>query len=291
MIHHLKRSQIDEVKYNNCIKKAVNSRIYAYTWYLDIVADNWDALILNDYEAVMPLPWRSKYFIKYVYPPAWTQQLGVFSQGVISEELILRFIKTIPSKFRKITIQFNSGNNLSSVKTEKRVNYILPLNESYEDLFMNYRRDRKNRIIQSQKRNLKLERTSFKEILEIAKTEYQFLKVSDSYYEKLDKLSEILRNIKNGILLGVYNEKKALLCGTIILLDTHRLVYLFSVSSKKGKENQAASFLINEVMKKYSQNDLVFDFEGSMIDGVADFYKSFGARVENYNLFRKKIII
>ena len=73
MIRYIRRKEIDIAKYDACIETAINARIYAYSWYLDIVADNWDILVLNDYEAVMPLPWRSKYFIKYVYPPAWTQ--------------------------------------------------------------------------------------------------------------------------------------------------------------------------------------------------------------------------
>ncbi|MDP3354122.1 MAG: hypothetical protein Q8S44_10335, partial [Flavobacteriaceae bacterium] len=67
MIYYVKRQNLDIEKYDTCIDRALNSRIYAYSWYLDIVADHWDALILNDYEAVMPLPWRSKYFIKYIY--------------------------------------------------------------------------------------------------------------------------------------------------------------------------------------------------------------------------------
>ena len=85
MIHYLKRKDIDIVKYNTCIEASINTRIYAYSWYLDIVATNWDILVLNDYEAVMPLPWRQKYFIKYMYPPAWTQQLGVFSKSRIMQ--------------------------------------------------------------------------------------------------------------------------------------------------------------------------------------------------------------
>ena len=79
MIRCLKRNEIDVEKYNTCIKNAVQSNIYAFSWYLDIVTDNWAVLVLNDYEAVMPLPWKQKYFIKYVTQPLWTLQLGVFS--------------------------------------------------------------------------------------------------------------------------------------------------------------------------------------------------------------------
>ena len=89
MIQYLKNKEIDFKKYDACIEAAINSRIYAYSWYLNIVADNWDALVLNDYEAVMPLPWRQKYFIKYIYPPAWTQQLGVFSSAEVNETLMM----------------------------------------------------------------------------------------------------------------------------------------------------------------------------------------------------------
>ena len=79
MIKYLTRSHVNIEKYNNCISNAVNSRIYAYSWYLDIVADeNWDVLVLDDYVAVMPLPKRRKYFINYVYTPFWVLQLGIF---------------------------------------------------------------------------------------------------------------------------------------------------------------------------------------------------------------------
>ena len=67
MIRHITRDTLDVQKYDNCIANAINSRVYAYSWYLDIVADaKWDVLVLDDYKAVMPLPKRRKYFINYV---------------------------------------------------------------------------------------------------------------------------------------------------------------------------------------------------------------------------------
>ena len=70
MIQYLKNKEIDFKKYDACIAAAINSRIYAYSWYLNIVADNWDALVLNDYEAVMPLPifrLKKAFFFKKQY--------------------------------------------------------------------------------------------------------------------------------------------------------------------------------------------------------------------------------
>jgi len=79
MIHYVKREDLMVAKYNDCIENSIQSRIYAFSWYLDIVADNWDVLVLNDYEAVMPVPFRRKFRINYVYPPFWLLELGLFS--------------------------------------------------------------------------------------------------------------------------------------------------------------------------------------------------------------------
>lgn len=69
MIQYVKRDAIDLTKYNNCVATAIQSRIYAYSWYLDVVAENWDVLVLNDYEAVVPLPFKVKFQLKYISQP------------------------------------------------------------------------------------------------------------------------------------------------------------------------------------------------------------------------------
>ncbi|WP_457609836.1 hypothetical protein [Lutibacter sp.] len=287
MIYYYKRNQIDIVKYDTCITKSINTRVYANSWYLDIVADNWDVLVLNDYEAVMPLPWRSKYFIKYIYPPAWTQQLGVFSAKEISKVLISNFIKAIPKKFKKVTIQFNAGNDLSLFKTQKRVNYVLPLNKSYEAIFKGYKKNRKYSIIQSTKNDLFVKNVSFNDLEKIAKEYYNFIEIETVDYYKLELLTKATRNSGNSFLVGVYTKENNLLGGAIFFKDNRRISYLFSVASTQGKEKQANSFLIDYLLKKNANVNYMFDFEGSMISGVANYFKSFGTVKEHYFLYQK----
>src|SRR5687767_14846783 len=59
-LQYLHRKQIDTRKWDQCITNAANGLIYARSFYLDTMASNWDALVLGDYEAVMPLTWRKK---------------------------------------------------------------------------------------------------------------------------------------------------------------------------------------------------------------------------------------
>ena len=290
MIHYLKRNKVNVEKYDFCIKNALNSRIYAYSWYLDIVADNWDVLVLNDYEAVMPLPWRQKYFIKYIYPPAWTQQLGVFSSNTISEELIVSFIKAIPRKFKKITIQFNSGNVFKHKNITERVNYILPLNKSYEEVYKGYRADRKNRVKQGYRNNLSIKEVNIQSLIEIGKRYYSYLNINNDDYLKLKKLAFYALKKKNGFITGIERNDGSILGGVLFLESKSRITYLFSVVTDEGKNKQVTSSIIDSLIKDKISSNKTLDFEGSMIDGIADFYRSFGGKKELYYLYKQKRI-
>jgi len=285
MIHYLKRNQLNTLKYDACIKASINSRIYAYSWYLDIVADNWDALVLNDYEAVMPLPWRSKYLIKYIYPPAWTQQLGVFSPTIISKELVSRFLKSIPKKFKKITIQFNSGNDLSLFKTEKRVNYILKLNRSYNEIYNGFNKNRKRDLKKTLLESYKIEnQISSNEFLDFYFKESKNYQLNKNQKKTIKKL--VNSNNEAIQILGIYTTNK-LEAIILFLIDNSRIINLLPVTSNFGKENGLITLLLNDIIKKHENSTKILDFEGSMLEGVAKFYKSFGVEAEEYFSFQK----
>jgi hypothetical protein len=61
-----------------CIHHSINRILYAFSWWLDAVCPGWEALIEDDYRAVMPLTGNIKLGIHYLYQP-FTQQLGVSS--------------------------------------------------------------------------------------------------------------------------------------------------------------------------------------------------------------------
>ena len=67
-IHYVKRQEVNATKWDRCIDQASNGLIYAYSFYLDTMTDSWDALVLNDYEALMPLPWKKKIWYSLFVP-------------------------------------------------------------------------------------------------------------------------------------------------------------------------------------------------------------------------------
>jgi hypothetical protein len=294
MIRYLTGNEIDFKKYDNCISKALNSRIYAYSWYLDIVANkNWDVLVLNDYDAVMPLPKRKKYFINYIFLPPWVQQLGVFSINEISEDLIENFIYEIPKKFKLVDIFFNSENFIQHKNLALRVNYILSLNKPYKVLIKNYKKGRKSSINQAQKNDLEIvENYSHREIINLFKINKGVkLNKSSVDYNILNALIEAALLLNKAECLAVLNTKKELIGGALFLMNNERFTYLFSSINNEGREKQAMSLLIDYVNKKFSNSEYIFDFEGSMINDIALFFKSFGAEKETYYHFNSKRIV
>lgn len=289
MIYYVKRKDLDLKKYDACIDNSINSRIYGYSWYLDIVADNWDVLVLNDYEAVMPLPWRRKYFIRYVFPPAWTQQLGVFSNFKIEADLVEQFVNSIPKKFKKVTIQFNSENDLSLFKTEERQNYILPLNKSYEEIYKGFNNNRKRDLKKAEADKYSIDK-------EISANEFLnfYLNEPKNYQLRQEQITAIkaLLNANNtAVYIWGIREDEKLIASLVWLKDKNRITYLLPIATMQAKENSLSTLLISNLIKEHQNSNLILDFEGSMIEGVADFYRSFGVKDERYFSFQKKVLL
>lgn len=284
MIKYIKRKDLDTKKYDDCIQKSIQSRLYAFSWYLDIVADNWDVLVLDDYKAVMPIPWKRKFGIKYVTQPYFCQQLGVFSVNEIKDDFVDEFINKIPNSFKLIAYQFNSQNRFSK-KSFTRKNYLLNLQNDYSSIKTNYRKDRKYRINQASKLGVVIVPTSSASLIKLFKKYYSFLNLTSRQYKKITLLINTSIKQKKGFIIGA-KHKSNVLGASFFIKEGNRVYYLFSAVSTEGKEKNVASLLINYTIKQFCNTNIILDFEGSMTPGIASFYKSFGAELEEYQYIK-----
>src|SRR5215469_6589394 len=77
-IRHLQRKEIDIAKWDACISLSPAGLLYSRSFFLDaITGGNWDALVLDDYSAIMPLPKKKKFGFAYSYFPPLAGQLGI----------------------------------------------------------------------------------------------------------------------------------------------------------------------------------------------------------------------
>ena len=281
MINFIKRNDLDIEKYDACIENSIQSRIYAFSWYLDIVANNWDVLVLDDYKAVMPVPWNRKYFFKYISQPYFCQQLGIFSKEIISQELQEEMLNCIPKKFVKISLNFNSDNSLSVKNVVLMKNYILELNDTYEMLFKSFSKGRKHAVKVGEKNNLSVKNATIVELINIKNKFYDYQGFSES---KLIEICNYILKTNCGLVLGVYKDD-VLIGGGVFLISNNRITYLFSAFNAEGRKFQAASFLIKSIIERNENSNFILDFEGGNLPNIATFFKSFGAKREDYQQF------
>ena len=91
-------------------------------------------------------------------------------------------------------------------------------------------------------------------------------------------------NHKAAFILGV-NEigDGELLCAALFLKTNGRITFLFSGLNEKGKEKQAMTYMLDQVIQKYAGQQMVFDFEGSDDENLARFYLGFGGNSYQFN--------
>jgi hypothetical protein len=284
-ISYLPHSRIDKIKWDRCIDSAGNGLIYAYSFYLDAMSENWDALILNDYEMVMPLTWKKKYTIYYLYQPFYTASLGIFGND-ISAEMVNDFLKNIPSKFKYWDFYLNRNNlfSLPDFPMYERANYILPLNENYETLVSRYASSHVRNIKRAvQYGNVVKKDIPVKEVISLAKEQAKdFSDIEENNFLDLANLYEFLKKRNQAMTYGVYSSQNQLVASSAYFFSHQRAYYILVGNHPNGKTSGASHLMIDHFIKEHAGENLVLDFEGSNISSLAFFYKSFGAQLEKY---------
>jgi len=291
MIQYIKRKDLDIKKYDACIEASINSRIYAYSWYLDIVADNWDVLVLNDYKAVMPLPFlRAKRFLFFekIIQPRFCQQLGVFSTIELRKDSFDEFISLL-LKLKPLSYNMNSFNSKkiepNGNNFDERINYELELILSYDKISNSYSKNLKRNIATARKIKLRVsDKVDVEEVIKMKKQVMNHNIKSKSFRVLSELMKEVLLR-KAGISYGVYLDNEIIGSAFFLSLN-NRIIHLFSSCTEVGKINGAIPYLFDSIIRGNESKDLVFDFEGSMIPGVQRFFKSFGAKQSNFYQFK-----
>jgi len=285
MIHYIKRKDLDVVKYDACIENSLQSRVYAFSWYLDIVADNWDVLVSGDYEAVMPIPWRNKYGIKYVYPPFWLLEFGIFSSD--KKTNLEPFIKLLFEKFRFVESRLNTDNELLSNKgyLVRKQCQLLYLDNDYDFISNQYRKDRKKDIRKAKNLDL-IEKWNDNPVNLISlfknNVGVRTSSILEKDYENLESVMKVCIQKKVGQILSIYNVENKLLASGFFLKHKNTITILVSSTDFKNRNNGSNTFLIDRAIFKYEKNYNTFNFGGSSMKSIANYFLSFGAKTKEY---------
>ncbi len=283
-IRHVKNREIDKKRWDCLIDEAPNGRIYAYSWYLDIVAKNWDALVAGDYEFVMPVPFNTKYGITYSMNPYFIQQLGVFSRKKLSDEIFCAFLQALPWKIKYLNLNINAPElfTCQGLKTKRRTNYIVDINCSYDEIKARYHTNVR-RTLQKENSFRLVETTDSRTVIQNYRNwNGHLVPFRDKDYYTMAALVDRMNNEKHLITCLLLDEKDEILASGF-LFTSHRRVYdVLSAQSPDGKTKNARYFFMDHFFRQYHHRLEIFDFEGSELPGVAEFIRKWGAVPEYY---------
>lgn len=286
MIHYLEHSQIDKTKWDAAITECGN--IYAFSWYLDKVHPQWEALVEDDYHAVMPLTGGKKFGVNYLFQPYFVQQLGVFSKTPMTQEKLDAFLTAIPQKYRFVEIRLNESNTLNNdiEQFDYHRNVILELNQDYESIRSNYHQNTKRNLAKAETHNLQIVDTVIPYHVVALFTDNRGAlldKWGNAEYARLTALTNVAVGKKHAFILGVTEKGVGqLLCAAIFMKTKDRITFLFSGLTVEGKQRQAMTYLLDQVIRQYANQPITFDFEGSDDDNLARFYLGFGGNEVKY---------
>jgi hypothetical protein len=284
MIRHLRHTEIDKAWWDQALIRCADRSWYAQSWVLDGMSPGWEALVDDEHGAIMPLTWRRKWGVDYLFQPFGLQHLGVFAPEP-SQMQTTRLMLAIPARFRywDISLQHVAGfNTIDHDRIQERTNQVLPLDRTIEELRASYS--------QGHRRNLKRPDA---DVVFSSMTADDFAdlfkrttgtRFGASAMKGLDALRAVMAE---GVLRGQCNivcvTRKGAVLGAICFATWEgRTILLKSANTGEGIEARAMFRIIDYWIERHAGSGLLLDFAGSMTPSVARFNAGFGAQPRVY---------
>ncbi|MBU8893194.1 MAG: hypothetical protein KOO66_10475 [Bacteroidales bacterium] len=279
-IKYLKNNEINLVRWDNCINNAFNGSVFAYSWYLNILCEDWSALVLGDYKYVMPLLHKTKFRKTIFHTSMPGVRLGVFSNHLISEDIVKQFIQSIPHKNSVISTSLNKFNKLTSLKTKNFKTYELDLIQSYKKISEKYSGNFQEELSCAKKNKITIIKGLLPNDL-ISFSQKKYSKINPKYSKNdIQKLRMIIANgirYGSGEIYGAYTAENNLCAAGFFIKSKRKVHLLLSTINKTGLKSNAFHLLIDKYIEVHSEKDLTLNIENIISNNNIEFYSGTGA--------------
>ncbi|MDN3693437.1 hypothetical protein QWZ06_14665 [Chryseobacterium tructae] len=280
----MKYNEIDFVKYSQCLELSKQRKYSATKDFLDITTQKqWEILVYNDYEAVMPIPFVRKYGVKIVHNPKLCQQLGVFS---VEDDVNLneKFLAYLEDHYLIRAYPFNDSNELLS-KFRIKKNFLIYPN-AYEAVYAKYspKRKRKLRLDEDVLNHSDIKAVSYDEIKPFIESHIIGLS-KESDLSGFLELYETFYHLKYLNFLAFYYQGK-IINAIATYSDCDMVALLGNFSDKEYVKLSGASVLIDHVIKETIETH-IFDFEGGDIPNIEEFFRGFRPELKPYGIIER----
>lgn len=277
MIRYLTHDQIDKAQWDARCAAATNAHWYGLSGTLDAASPGWNALVDEGSGEQMPLLWRSKWGVKYLYQPFMVQHVGPWSPGLCDAG---RFLAVIPRiyRFADIYIGHASATAAPNVKYEERRNHVVDLRPGLEVIRGGYSTNHRRSL-------RKAERCGVEGPLPAsAETIGGFLERAVQFREwgvNPAQISTMHRILKTSERDGSGFGRMAMHLGVPVAAAWFvsfqgTVVFLKGLANAKGREVSALHALIDGTIAECAGTHRQMDLAGGNDADLARFYSGFG---------------
>jgi hypothetical protein len=295
--------------------------LFLQAWWMDAVCnpDNkqWDVFIVennNEIVAALPYHYFVKLGVKMVFQPTHTQYNGIWIKHP-SNQTTQQRLKLEKSVMNQLIDQIHKANirvfhqnfyhQISNwqpfywrgFKQTTRYTYIIKNIADTERVFQNFYSFKQKHIKKAQQHLLVDLNIAPSEFYSFHAHTLRAYHKSLFYSEKLFlSIHQCAQQRQQGQIIGIRDENNNLHSAAYVVWDKHSAYYLISAIDPKYKSTGASSLMVWEAIKYLANKTTNFDFEGSMIENVAQSFEEFGAEQTPYfeisksNLFFSTLI-
>ncbi|MBN1596790.1 MAG: hypothetical protein JW894_00705 [Bacteroidales bacterium] len=286
-IRYIRQKDINYSLWDRCINYSLNGVIYAQSWFLDIVAKKWDALVEDDYKTVMPLTFHRKFLHRELFNPPFAKQLGIFSEKPLNHSKIEKFMNHIPIIYRKLNICFNRHNSqsLKLPDAEHKYAYELDLITPYEKKSKLYSKKLRTQLEQAHQKR-------FSVVRNISLYEFESFVVNCNDADNESHLFKMLRQILSRLthtgkaeITGVYNYVNELDTVACFVKSNNNVVLFYGKSKNNEDSVLTVYLLIDDFLRTYSGRNVTLSLEHFDKYCNEEIYSEFGAIKCSYICF------
>ena len=285
MIERLRHHEIDKEWWDQRSLACANRMWYIQSWVLDLTSPGWDALVDRTSGAIMPLTWRRKFYLKYLFQPYGTQQQGVFAPDY-SRSLGEAFLRAIPTEFRLIDIALNEA--MTQIEIDGSVTspldqQVLPLDRPIDAIRRAYS---KGHI-----RNLKKIDPALQIINDITASEFTHLFIhttakrfktgTPSDHSMMELVIEKAIRLGQCKVYGIRRGGTLIAAASFMEWEGRRILYK-SAANAQAQELKAMFRIIDHYIGLHAGSGELLDLAGSNTASVARFNAGFGAQRKVY---------
>lgn len=305
----LSRQEINADLWDGFVTASPQGMIYSCHYYISALEPEWSAVMIRSNDmihAVMPFILKRKAGIAYSTQPVFTQYWGIMFRPTEANtaksfeqkrQWVKLILKTLPGEIRLFNYNFSPAFDYplpffwKGYTVTPRYSNHIQLDRSKEELWANISEKARGHIRKVEKDGVAVVHgTDIDEVITIFRKakEDKIQNMTAAHYKAIGDIAR--HYAQNGMCHTIIarDAQGRSLAGTIYFKFRDTTIHFLGSTDPDYKGRGAMSLIIWTAIQRAKEESKIFDFEGSMIEPVEQFFLSFGSTPTVYLNIKKE---